>query len=48
MRALVASSKVAGRRSIISVRAGLPKIKEFPKSPDNAPAKNFPYWICTG
>ena len=32
MRALVASSKVAGRRSIISVRAGLPKIKEFPKS----------------
>ena len=43
MSALVASSRVAGKRSIISVRAGLPKINELPKSPDNAPAKNFQY-----
>ena len=41
--AQVASSSVAGNLSAISESAGLPKIKELPKSPDNAPCKNFHY-----
>ena len=43
IKAHKASSRVAGNRSEISVSAGLPKINEFPKSPESAPFKNFKY-----
>ena len=43
IRAQVASSTVAGKRSTIKESAGRPKINEFPKSPDKAPVKNFQY-----
>ena len=42
-RAQDASSTVAGKRSAIKESAGRPNIKEFPKSPDKAPVKNFQY-----
>ena len=44
----VASSRVAGKRSIIRARAGLPNTKELPRSPDIAPVRNFQYCTYTG